>query len=320
MYIGIDIGGSNIAGAVFSEDKEVVFKSKVKSKALESTDVVVGQLFKLIIKLTVNVDIKDIKSIGIGIASLVDSKNGLVKTSANINMQNFPLAKVVTDEFGVPAFLENDVNVGTIGEWLFGAGKNGSHENIVGVFVGTGVGGGLVLDGKVYTGKSGMAGEIGHMSIDSTGEYCSGCGSRGCMEAYSSKTGMEKSLVAMAKRGRQSLLIDMFQANNNKMKSSHLVKALEAGDEVANEVVDFAMEQLGVCLGSVLNLLNPSLVVFGGGVMDALGERLMPKVIESTSKVAMSEIFKVCEFAQASLGDEAGLYGAMDVAVQGLKR
>ena len=317
MFIGIDIGGSNMGAGLFDEDLNIIARAKVKSKAKEDTSVVLGQLFKVIRKFEKYTDLSNVKAIGVGVAALVNPKTGDIKYCANININDINLADAVQKEFNIPTFIENDVNVGTIGEWKYGCGKG--HNNLIGIFVGTGIGGGLVLNGQLYQGVGGMAAEIGHTTINDSGAYCSGCGASGCVEAYSSKTGIEQKIKALDKKGIESPLIDMVKENNGKLKSSHLVTSLEMKDVIAEDVINHAMEKLGVAIGNYLNVLNPSLVVLGGGVMESLGELLLPKIKISTSEFAMKPIFDNCEFKLAELGDDAGLYGAMDVAVEGLK-
>jgi len=310
MYIGIDVGGTNITGGLFSATHEIIARAKVKSRAKEGTASVIEQLFKVIQELKASSK-EEILGIGIGIAGIIDSKAGVVRSSANIDVKNFPLKEVVETEFHIPTYIENDVNVGVIGEWKYGGAKG--YDNIVGIFVGTGIGGGLVLDGKLYTGKIGAAGEIGHIPLDMNGPYC-GCGSKGCIEAYASKTGMEKYINALIKHQHKSPFLTRVEENHGRLKSGHLVEALKANDTYAVEVLDFAMERLGVGLAGIINLLNPDLVVLGGGVMEALGEQLLPKIQESAVKYAMPEIYKCVEFKMAKLGDDAGIYGAMDIA------
>ncbi|MBY7735105.1 ROK family protein [Francisella philomiragia] len=318
MYIGLDIGGSNISAGIFDEHKNLLKTAKVKSKGKSDPDTILGQIFKVINKLLDDSIKGKIKAIGIGIAGFVDSKNGILNFSANINLNGINIAKEVSQKFdNVPVFIENDVNVGVIGEWKYGVGQG--HENIVGIFAGTGIGGGLVINNQFLYGVTGGAGAVGHVSINTQGAYCQSCGSQGCVETYAGKVGMENRILNLHKKGVKSLLIDLVLENNNKLKGSHLKKALDAKDSVAEDIVNLAMTNLGVAIANYINLLNPSLVLLGGGVMEAIGHKYLDTIYNSCSKYAFKTMLEACELNIATLGDNSGVYGAMDIAVNRLE-
>ncbi|QXF53430.1 ROK family protein [Francisella tularensis] len=255
MYIGLDIGGSNISAGIFDEQKNLIKTAKVKSKGKSDADVILAQIFKVINKLLDSSNKNKIKAIGIGIAGFVDSKSGVLNFSANINLNGINIAQEVSQKFAnVPVFIENDVNVGVIGEWKYGAGR--SHQNIVGIFAGTGIGGGLVVNNQFLYGVTGGAGAVGHVTINSQGAYCQSCGSQGCLEAYAGKVGIEKKIENLAKKNIHSTLIDLVMENGGKLKSSHIKKALDDQDEIAMDILSEAMEYLGTGLGSALNMIN----------------------------------------------------------------
>lgn len=312
MFIGVDIGGSNMAAGLFDKNRELVTTAKVKSKAKEATEVVIGQLFKVINKLTAEIPKdKKLEGIGIGIAGLIDKKTSVIRRSVNINIDGVNLKHFLEEEYGVLAEIDNDVNVGILGEAKYGAGVG--CDDIVGAFVGTGIGGGLVLNGKLYTGNSGLAAELGHTIIKQGGSYCPGCGSQGCLEAYAGKVGIEKKIENLAKKRIKSTLIDLVTENNGKLKSSHIKKALDDNDEIALDILSEAMEYLGVGLGSALNMINPSMVVLGGGVMEAVGEKYLPQIKRAAMRNSFADIYSECDFKLAKLGDQAGIYGAMEL-------
>ncbi|MBK2093936.1 ROK family protein [Francisella philomiragia] len=318
MYIGLDIGGSNISAGIFDEHKNLLKTAKVKSKGKSDSDTILGQIFKVINKLLDDSTRDKIKAIGIGIAGFVDSKNGILNFSANINLNGINIAKEVSQKFGnVPVFIENDVNVGVIGEWKYGVGQG--HENIVGIFAGTGIGGGLVINNQFLYGVTGGAGAVGHVSINTQGTYCQSCGSQGCVETYAGKVGMENRILNLHKKGVKSLLIDLVLENNNKLKGSHLKKALDAKDSVAEDIVNLAMINLGIAIANYINLLNPSLVLLGGGVMEAIGHKYLNTIYNSCSKYAFKTMLEACELKIATLGDNSGVYGAMNIAVNRLE-
>ncbi|QWU99864.1 ROK family protein [Francisella salimarina] len=318
MYIGLDIGGSNISAGIFDEHKNLLKTAKVKSKGKSDSDTILGQIFKVINKLIDDSTRDKIKAIGIGIAGFVDSKNGILNFSANINLNGINIAKEVSQKFdNVPVYIENDVNVGVIGEWKYGVGKG--HENIVGIFAGTGIGGGLVINNQFLYGVTGGAGAVGHVTINTEGTYCQSCGSQGCVETYAGKVGMENRILNLHKKGIKSLLIDLVLENNGKLKGSHLKKALAAKDPVAEDIVNLAMTNLGIAVANYINLLNPSIVLFGGGVMEAIGSEYLDAIYYSCSKYAFKTMLDACELKIATLGDNSGVYGAMDIAVNRLE-
>ncbi|APC91263.1 MULTISPECIES: ROK family protein [Francisella] len=312
MFIGVDIGGSNMVAGLFDENKKLITTAKVKSKAKEETEVVVGQLFKVIDKLITEIPTdKKLQGIGIGVAGLIDKKTSVVRRSVNINLNGVNLKQLIQDKYVVKSVIDNDVNVGILGEAKYGAGVG--CDDIIGAFVGTGIGGGLVLNGKLYTGNSGLAAELGHTIIKQGGAYCPGCGSQGCLEAYAGKVGIEKKIENLAKKKVHSTLIDLVIENSGKLKSSHIKKALDEHDEIAMDILNEAMEYLGTGLGSALNMINPSMVILGGGVMEAIGEKYLSQVKKAAIKNSFADIYAECDFKLAKLGDQAGIYGAMEL-------
>ncbi|ASG68485.1 glucokinase [Francisella halioticida] len=312
MFIGVDIGGSNMAAGLFDESRKLITTAKVKSKAKDATEVVIGQLFKVINKLIAEIPKdKELKGIGIGVAGLIDKKTSVVRRSVNININGVNLKYILEEEYSVLAEIDNDVNVGILGEAKYGAGIG--CDDIVGAFVGTGIGGGLVLNGKLYTGNSGLAAELGHTIIKQGGSYCPGCGSQGCLEAYAGKVGIEKKVKNLAKKKIKSTLIELVIENDGKLKSSHIKKALDENDEIALDILSEAMVYLGVGLGSALNMINPSMVILGGGVMEAIGEKYLPQIKRAAMRNSFADVYAECEFKLAKLGDQAGIYGAMEL-------
>ena len=209
-------------------------------------------------------------------------------------------------QFGVPFYVGNDVNLGVLGEYHFGAAKG--YKNIVGFFVGTGMGGGLVLDGKLFTGNQFKAAEYGHMILDPEGPLCN-CGQRGCLEAFSSKQGMSSYIRVQVARGRESLMAEAVQ--DGTFRSKKLAKALEAGDKVAEEAVDRACHWLAVATGNMINTISPDLVIYGGGVIEALGDLFLGKILAEVDRYCMPQIRSTVDIKNASLGDDSILYGAL---------
>jgi glucokinase len=312
MFIGVDIGGSNMAAGLFDNNKKLLETAKVKSKAKEAPEIIVEQLYKVIDKLKTNIPVSQkLKGIGIGIAGLIDRKTSIVKKSVNINLTGINLIQVLKKRYDVSVAIDNDVNVGVLGEAKYGVGVG--CDDVVGAFVGTGIGGGLILNGKLYAGSGGLAAELGHTIIKKGGAYCPGCGSQGCLEAYAAKVGIEKKIQNLAKKKIKSVLIDLVIENNGKLKSSHIKKAIQANDLVALDIIEEAMEYLGAGLGSMMNMINPSMIILGGGVIEAIGEKYLPQIKRAAMRNCFADIYAQCDFKIAQLGDLAGIYGAMEL-------
>ena len=198
----------------------------------------------------------------------------------------------------------NDVNLGVLGEHKFGAARG--YHNVVGFFVGTGLGGGLILNDTLFTGNQFKAAEYGHMVLDPEGPLC-GCGQRGCLEAFSSKMGMSAYIRQQVSRGRESLMAEAVQ--EGPFRSKKLKKALAAGDKVAMEAVDRACHYLAVATGNMINTLSPDLVLYGGGVIEAVGPIFLEKILAQVDRYCMPQIRSTVDIKIADLGDDSILYG-----------
>ena len=196
------------------------------------------------------------------------------------------------------------MNLGVLGEYKFGAARG--YKNIVGFFVGTGMGGGLVLDGRLFTGNQFKAAEYGHMILDPEGPLC-GCGQRGCLEALASKTAMTSYIRQQVSRGRECQLADM--AAEGVIRSKKLKKAVESGDKVAIEAVDRACHYLAIATGNMINTISPDLILYGGGVIEAMGDYFLEKILAEVDRYCMTTIRPTVEIKIAELGDDSILYG-----------
>lgn len=307
VYIGLDIGGTKILGAIFDENQQIIRRVKKKTKAVEGVETVIQQLIKVVDSLIDEIEELDGTLLGIGAGSPgIIIKESTIAFCPNIPFDNFDLGKMMEERYKVPFILGNDVNVAMYGEWKAANIKNA--KNVLGVFVGTGVGGAIIIDGKLYTGQGG-AGEIGHMVINPGGLIC-GCGSQGCLEAYASKTGIQKATVAALRKGRKSVLSDAMSENGGIIKSSALKTAYEEGDHLAVEVITDAMRYLGIAVSNLINIFHPDLIIMGGGMMESMGYDLMPMMKNEAIKHTMTGLFDDVEFQLSQLNDDAGIYGA----------
>ena len=314
--ICLDVGGTKVLGAIFNEKDEIIYRLKKRSKSggNASADVekviidVVGEMIR-----EAGIDRKDLNAIASCAPGVIDQEKGIVLFTPNLPWKDYDIAGAMRKEFGVPFFVGNDVNFGVLGEYHFGAARG--YKNIVGFFVGTGMGGGLILNGALYTGHLFKAAEYGHMILDPEGPLCN-CGQRGCLEAFSSKQGMSAYIRQQVGRGRQSLMADAVA--EGVFRSKRLVKALEAGDAVAEEAVDRACHWLAVATGNLINTFSPDLVIYGGGVIEALGDLFLKKILAEVDRYCMPQIRSTVELKCASLGDDSILYGDLAM-IKGLK-
>ena len=249
---------------------------------------------------------KDISAIAAGAPGVIDSAKGIVLFSPNLPWRDYDIKTPIEKKFGVPFFIGNDVNVGVLGEYKYGAARG--YKNVVGFFPGTGMGGGLILDGKLFTGNKFKAAEYGHMILEPEGPLC-GCGQRGCLEALSSKQGMSAYIREQTNRGRESMMKDSVQGGV--FKSKILKKALAAKDTVAMEAVDRACHYLAIATGNMINTISPDIVVYGGGVIEACGEIFLEKILKEVDRYCMPSIRSTVDLKIAELGDDSNIYGAL---------
>ena len=314
--ICLDVGGTKVLGAIFNDKDEIIYRLKKRSKSggEASTDVekVIIDVVEEMIKES-GINRKKLNAIASCAPGVIDQDKGIVLFTPNLPWKNYNMAASMQKQFGVPFFVGNDVNLGVLGEYHFGAAKG--YKNIVGFFVGTGMGGGLVLNGKLFTGNQFKAAEYGHMILDPEGPLCN-CGQRGCLEAFSSKQGMSAYIRQQVARGRESMMVEAVA--EGVFRSKKLVKALEAGDKVAEEAVDRACHWLAVATGNMINTFSPDLILYGGGVIEALGDLFLEKILAEVDRYCMPLIRNTVDIKIASLGDDSILYGDLAM-IKGLK-
>ncbi len=306
--ICLDVGGTKVLGAIFNEKDEIIYRLKKRSKSEGegSADVekVIINVIEEMIKES-GIDRSELNAIASCAPGVIDQDRGIVLFTPNLPWRNYDIAGAMRKRFGVPFFVGNDVNLGVLGEYKFGAAQG--YRNIVGFFPGTGMGGGLILDGKLFTGNQCKAAEYGHMILDPEGPLC-GCGQRGCLEAFSSKKGMSDYIRQQVSRGRECMLAEDV-ANGAIFRSKKLKKALAAKDKVATEAVDRACHYLAIATGNMINTISPDLVLYGGGIMEAMGELFLGKILAEVDRYCIPSIRPTVELKIASLGDDSILYG-----------
>lgn len=308
--LGFDLGGTKMLAAVFDRDYKILGRAKNKTRAEEGADAVFKRIVKTIDQAltAAKMDKKKIAGIGVGSPGPLDCVKGIILDTPNIGFRNFPLKEKLENEWKMPVRVDNDVNMGTWGEYHFGAGRGFQH--VVGVFPGTGIGGGLILDGKLFRGATGGAGEVGHMIIQAGGGPICGCGQRGCMEAFSSRLSVAKEAAVMAMRGGAPSIENEAGADVKKIKSKVLARAYAAGDKTVVKLIDESAEYLGVGLANLVNILSPELIVLGGGLVEALPDAYLAVARKSMREHAMPWLVKNVKIMEAVCGDDAVILGA----------
>jgi glucokinase len=314
--IGMDLGGTKILAAVVDERGQIVTEAKQRTRAEKGPDTVIGRIAETAWQAAqqAGIDWAEVKGIGIGAPGPMNPKTGVVYNPPNLpGWDEIALGPRLSETLGVPVCLENDVNLGTLGEHALGAGRG--TRDMVGIFVGTGVGGGLILDGKLRSGYRHAAAEVGHMIVLADGPVC-GCGKRGCLESVASRTAIERDIRLGIAAGRESLISKMLQ-DRGRMTSGVLAKAWRKRDALVTEVMSRAQWHLGLLTASVVNFVDPEMIVFGGGVAEAMGDEFL-KPIRVTARqyyIQQAGADKV-RIVLATLGDYAGVLGAAVLARQ----
>ena len=305
QVVGVDVGGTNVEVGLVGDDHEVVERGKQNTP-----DGGPEAVLDVIAELVEGLD-GEPSAIGLGIPGVVHEGRALTVPNLPGWGEPVDLVAALSQRTGLDVVLGNDANVGLLGEWLAGAAKGA--RDVLGVWLGTGVGGGLVLDGRPYLGARGAAGEVGHVVVRQGGQLCS-CGRRGCVEAYAGRRSMEAAVAAQVAAGRTSSLDDIRREKGKESFTSSVWEdALEDGDEVAVEVFAAGIEALGAGIGSVLNVLDVDLVVIGGGLAEKLGSDLADRV-EAASRRWVMRPGPQLRFVAADLGDDSGVVGAAALA------
>ncbi len=304
--IGVDLGGTNLRAAVLDSDGRILDKSKEPTRASEGRIRVVSRLIEIIKKhkdhaLQLG---HDIVAVGVGAPGVIYMDKGIVVKSPNFpDWNNLPLKDELESELGVPVFIENDANAAALGEQWQGAGRG--IGSMILITLGTGVGGGIVLNNKIWHGADGMAGEIGHMTLVQDGRPCS-CGNTGCLEMYASARGIVQSYREAAGEGARPA---------REMSSEQVYQAAREGDPLAVSVMKDMGRFLGVGIANLINIFNPEMIVIGGGVKEA-----WPLFIDALRSEVRKRAFEVpaarTEIVPSLLGDDAGMTGAAAVAFQ----
>jgi glucokinase len=312
--IGVDLGGTNIVVGVLPIDGgegDVLALQNEPTEAHRGAKYVVDKIVLLIEEARAQIvsqyggSRSDFAGVGIGSPGPLNRETGTVINTPNLGWRNFPLRDLIANAVNLPAVLDNDANCATYGEWWLGAGRN--IDTLIGLTLGTGIGGGIVLHGEIFHGVSDSAGEIGHMTIEANGRKCP-CGNYGCLEAYASGPAISR----RAMEGADSLLTDLVQGTFEEITAATVYEAVINGDPYANEVMRETAKFLGAGVANVINIFNPDMVVISGGVTKA-GDHLFVPLRAEVRRRAFKSALDACEITPAQLPGTAGVIGAAGV-------
>jgi len=307
--LAVDLGGTKIITALISSEGQVMAREYTLTLADEGPQAVIKRIFSAIdstLNLS-NLDPSQLDSMSIAAAGAISIDKGVVTSSPNLpGWHDVPLRDIVNKKYSVNTFLINDASAAALGEHCFGAGKG--TNNLILLTLGTGIGGGIIINGKLYNGSSGSAGEIGHMTIDVNGPRCR-CGNIGCLEALASGTAVAREAIRRIKQGRRSSLNQMVEGKVENITAKKVGVAARDGDSLALEVISEAATYLGVGMVNLVNIFNPEIIIVGGG-MAKMGDLLLEPAREVVRERACSLSAQMVRIVLAQLGDDAGAFGA----------
>lgn len=307
-YVGIDLGGTNIVAGVVDENYNIIAKASTKTNCPRPEKEIADDMAKMALKAVenANLTIDQIEWVGIGTPGIANSSTGIIEYSNNLGFKNTPMVKYIQETIDKPVFIENDANAAAYGEYVAGAAKGA--KNAVCITLGTGVGGGIIVDGKIYAGSNFAGAEIGHTVIEVDGAQCS-CGRKGCFEAYSSATG----LIRMTKEAiaeHPDCIMAKMAEEKGKVTARTSFDSMRAGDEYAKEVVDKYIKYLAAGITNTINIFQPDVLCVGGGVCNEGDPLLLPMKAIVKEEVYTRNSEKNTEIVIAKLGNDAGIIGA----------
>lgn len=308
MYIGVDLGGTNIATGIVNEEGKLIYDDSVPTGKERNYKVIVNDIIDLINKIIKEsgIEKEKIKAVGIGIPGIAEANTGRVIKCPNLNWSNIPLKQIMEDRLNIPVFIDNDATLAALAEHTAGSMKYVSS----GVFItiGTGIGGGVILDGKIESGFHGIGSEIGHMIVGKNYYNC-GCGRNGCLETFASSTALISYTKRLIESGEKTVIIDKLRGNIEKLNGKLIFQAAKEGDPLANKAVNRMAKYLAVGIMNIVSIIDPEIFVLGGGISKA-GDFLLNKIKEEVSRIKYYEGLPIGNIVLAKLGNEAGIIGA----------
>ena len=307
-YIGIDLGGTNIKAGVVNEKFEIIAKASTKTLCPRPAKDICDDMAKVSIEACklAGISVDDVEWIGVGTPGIADNINGTIPYSNNLDFHDVPVRKYIQAHINKPVYVANDANAAAYGEFVAGAAKGA--KNAVCITLGTGVGAGIIVDGKILTGSNLAGAELGHMVIEVDGPQCT-CGRKGCFEVFSSATGLIR-MTKEAAEADSSSILNKYLAEDGKFSARHAIMALRDGDKAATDVVEKYCKYLAAGITNTINIFQPDILCIGGGVCNE-GDPLLLPVKELVKKEVYTRMLSQnTEIVIAKLGNDAGIIGA----------
>lgn len=309
LYVGIDVGGTKISAGLVNREGKVLARLKSKTPKGSTPKQVLAAIFDIVENLLDDnsVSIRSVAGIGLGVPGLLDKKREHILASPNMTTAGLALVPLLKKKFKVKVAADNDVNVGVLGECWLGAAKG--LKDVVGIFPGTGVGGGVIANGSLYIGSHGAAAEVGHMMVDPNGPVCT-CGNKGCLEAVAGRWAIERDLRLAVKKGRKTVITKLSKDGLKTVKSGVIAQALKKKDKLTCEIMTKAALSLGAAAVSMRHFMDPEMIILGGGLIEACGFFVMP-IVKKTFEGDRYFPKKGCRIVHSALGDDSIILGAV---------
>jgi glucokinase len=315
FYVGLDIGGTKLMALVLDEKFHCLGRFRMKTRSKKMGEPLFDRVVECISAAIKESGVNQARLIGIGVGSPgpLDPATGVIIDTPNIGWKNFPLGDKLASRFKTVVAVDNDVNLGVYGEYHFGAARGGRH--VFGVFPGTGIGAGILIDGRLYHGASGAAGEIGHVIMDPAGPLC-GCGNHGCLESFAGRLPIAGQLAAMVLRDQATSLADDAGSDLREIRSSQIAEAIKDGDRLVEQIVRREASRIGLAVANVVNVLSPDTIVLGGGLVEAMPKLFIEEVTRAIKKFALPFLAKFVKVVSTELGDDAVAMGAAQLIAE----
>jgi glucokinase len=310
LILGVDLGGTKIATALATAEGEILTRGYCPTLGEAGSQAIISSILRTIEETMSlgKVRLSQLLGIGVAAAGIIDSDRGMIITSPNIpNLREVPLKHAVEQRFGIPTYVGNDATLAALGEWYFGLKK--SVANLIYITVSTGIGGGIIANGKLYTGAYGFAGEVGHMTIDVNGPKCN-CGNVGCWEALASGTALARGAIREIRKGANTSIAELVGGDLSRIDAKIVFQAAMGGDELARKLISRLAYYFGIGLVNLVNIFNPELILIGGGVAK-MGDLLLQPAINLVRQRAYVTLAYDVEIKPALLGDDSGVLGAV---------
>ncbi|MDI6781314.1 MAG: ROK family protein [bacterium] len=306
LVIGIDIGGTKIDVGLIEPSGKILERMRIWTNVHEGLNAVVQNIYDAIEKVTAGIK-TSIRGIGIGAPGQVDVKNGIVLFAPNLKWKDVEMKRIIHERYRLPVEIENDANCGALAEAKLGAGSK--SNNLIWITVGTGIGGGIIIDGNLIQGANFAGGEIGHMTMKKNGPVC-GCGNKGCLEALAAGPAIIHQIRKKINSGTQTTILKVVDNDLNRITVEIAANAADVGDSLSLKVLNKAGEYLGIGVTNLANILNPEVIILGGGVMEVAGHHLLKIIKDTVQNRALSVAKNNLKIELSKLGNDAGLIGA----------